>query len=222
MKKLCYIVGAGDMSETDLTIPADALVIAADGGLVTLEAVGIVPDIVLGDFDSLGRVPEGKNVLFHEPEKDDTDTMLAVRRALELGAETIVILGGLGGRFDHSLANLQTLSYIANHGVTGWLIGCGSVCTVIKNSGISFKAEMTGILSVFSLTESSRGVELRGVKYPLYDHVLTSAFPLGVSNEFTGIQASVSVREGALAVMWQGGSYQPELYSLFEQFEEET
>ena len=216
MKKLCFIVGAGDMRGTELEILKDALVIAADGGLTALNEAGITPDIIMGDFDSLGRVPAGDNVLFHDPEKDDTDTMLAVKKALELGAGTIVIFGGLGGRLDHSIANLQTLNYIANRGAEGYLIGCGNGCTFLKNGGIAFAAGMEGLLSVFSLTETSEGVDLLGVKYPLSNHTLTSDFPLGVSNEFTGIPASVSVKNGTLAVIWSGSGYHPADYNRIQ------
>lgn len=212
MKKLCCIVGAGDMRGTELFIPDRAFVIAADGGLMALKKAGISPNLIMGDFDSLGSVPEGENVVFHRPEKDDTDTMLAVRRALDMGSETIVIYGGMGGRFDHSIANLQTLHYIANRGAEGYLIGCGSVCTVIKNGGIGFGTGMRGTLSVFSLSGTSAGVDLRGVKYPLTDHILTSEYPLGVSNEFIGLPASVSVKNGALTVIWSGSGYCPNDY----------
>lgn len=214
MNKLCFIVAAGDFSGTVLKIPAETYVIAADGGLLQLQKLGIAPNIIMGDFDSLGSVPEGENVLQHPTEKDDTDTMLAVKMALELGMETIVIFGGLGGRFDHSIANLQTLHYIANSGAVGFLVGCGSVCTVLKDGGIKFSDTMTGLVSVFSLMDRSDGVSLRGLKYEIENQSLTPDFPLGVSNEFIGETAEIRVEKGVLALMWSGNEYNPENFSF--------
>lgn len=214
MRNMFCIVGAGEIDISQLSFPGEALIIAADGGLSFLEKAGIEPDIIMGDFDSLGRIPEGNNVICHTPEKDDTDTMLAVKKSLEMGAETIVIYGGLGGRLDHSIANMQTLAYIASAGARGYLVGCGNVCTVIKNSAITFDAAMQGIISVFSMGSQARGVDLASLKYPLSNHTLTCDFPLGVSNEFIGTSATVSVRDGVLAVIWSGDCFEPEKYKL--------
>lgn len=209
MVKLCCIVGAGDMSGTDLYIPDGALVIAADAGLLPLQRAGASPDLIVGDFDSLGEIPDGGNVLQYPAEKDDTDLMLAVRKALSRRCDTIIIYGGLGGLFDHSLANLQTLGYIAAKGAAGYLVGCGCVCTVIKNGCLSFSDNIRGRLSVFSLGETAGGVTLSGVKYPLNDYELTNTFPLGVSNELEK-GARVSVKDGSLAVIWQADSFRPD------------
>lgn len=202
MKNIFCIIGAGDMSGTQVIIPDGAYIIAADAGLSYLERFGITPDLIVGDFDSLGRIPEGKNVLAQSPEKDDTDMMIAVKEALKRGADTILIYGGMGGRLDHVLANLQTLSYIADNGARGYLIGCGTVCTVIKNGGLAFSSDMQGIISVFCHGSTAKGVTLSGLKYPLTDYTLTCSIPIGVSNEFTGKKSSVFVREGSIIVMW--------------------
>ncbi len=200
--KLACIVGAGDMFGKIPIIPENAFVIAADGGLQVLERAGISPDLIVGDYDSLGEVPKGENVLSSSPEKDDTDMLLAVKKALELGVEEILIYGGLGGRFEHSIANLQTLAYIANQGARGFLVGEHSMSTVIKNGKKEFGTENRGYLSVFAMCGKAEGVNLIGLKYPLKDHTLTGDFPLGVSNEFLGKPACVSVKEGLLAVIW--------------------
>ncbi|NLT63932.1 MAG: thiamine diphosphokinase [Clostridiales bacterium] len=214
MKRICCIVGAGDMSETRLIIPDGAYVIAADAGLEHLDRAGIVPDLIVGDFDSLGKVPEGSNIIEHAPEKDDTDMMLAVKEALARGADTIIIYGGLGGRLDHVFANMQTLAFIANQGARGYLVGCGIVCTAIKNGTISFDADMRGVVSVFCLGDTARGVDLVGLKYPLSDHTMTCDMPLGVSNEFMGVPSLVSVRDGILAVMWGAPQIELEKYII--------
>lgn len=213
MNRLYIIVGAGDMSGSSIYAPAGAYIIAADGGLRHVKAAGLNADLVLGDFDSLGDIPTGEKIMSVPPEKDDTDTMLAVREALAAGAEEIAIYGGLGGRFDHSFANLQTLKYISDSGARGYLVGDGSICTVIKNSVISFDNAMSGYVSVFCFGGRAEGVNLRGLKYPLIDAVLSDSYPLGVSNEFTGINASVSVSSGSLLVIWEGKSYFPGKYA---------
>ena len=123
MSRVCCIVGAGDMSDTKLNIPNGAFIIAADAGYNALANAGIAPNLIVGDFDSLGKVPSVGEIVMHEPEKDDTDMLLAVREALSRDAEHIVIFGGMGGRPDHEYANLQTLAYIANHRAKGYLVG---------------------------------------------------------------------------------------------------
>ena len=207
-----YIVGAGDISEESLSLPIGAFVIAADAGLKHLRHAGIVPDLIVGDFDSLGETPSGTNVISHAPEKDDTDMLLAVREALSRKAETIVIYGGLGGRLDHEYANIQTLAFIANSGARGYLVGRGNVCTVIKNGGLAFGKGMRGTISVFCHGSRAESVDLTGLKYPLKAYTLTNDYPLGVSNEFTGKPSTVSVQNGLILVIWSGSGFEPEQY----------
>lgn len=207
MNRLFIIVGAGDIGETKLVIPNEAFVIAADAGLKYLNEAGIAPDLIVGDFDSLGAVPFGENVVAHKPEKDDTDMFLAVREALARNAETIIIYCGMGGRPDHEYANIQTLAYIANKGARGYLVGRGSICTVIKNGSLAFDSNTKGLISVFCVGDKAVGVDLVGLKYPLINHTLTCDYPLGVSNEFTGMPSSVSVREGQLLIMQSASEF---------------
>ena len=202
MMDVIYIFGAGEMGGQKPVIPSDAFVIAADAGLNYLRAVGIEPDLTVGDFDSLGKIPLGANVVVHSPEKNETDMLLAACGALSRKAKHILIYGGTGGRPDHEFANIQTLAYIANHGARGYLIGRGSVITVIKNSSLVFGAEATGVISVFCIGDRAEGVDLTGLKYPLKNHTLSFDYPLGVSNEFIGVPSEVSVKNGLLAVMW--------------------
>ena len=120
--KRAVIFSGGAFEKPDwVTLPKDAMILCADSGLRHARALGISPDWVLGDFDSSSEQPEGESVLRYPPEKDDTDTMLAVKQALSVGAEEIQIYGGLGGRFDHSIANVQTLRYLSEHGAVGSL-----------------------------------------------------------------------------------------------------
>lgn len=203
--KTCYIIGAGEMAEDILLPGKEDFVIAADAGYQHLARLHQTADLIVGDFDSLGSVPSGQNVIRHPVMKNDTDTMLAVKIALEKGYRRFMIYGGLGGpRLDHSLANIQMLSYIANAGGIGFLVGNGENITAITNRSIAFSEKARGTISVFSNTSVSTGVTLEGLLYPLTNATLTSGFPLGVSNEFTGKKAKITVKNGTLVVLWYG------------------
>ena len=204
MEPVCYIVGAAPTGALPSPREGDFL-IAADKGYEALRAAGIAPDLIMGDFDSLGYTPEGENVLSHSPIKDDTDLMLAVRWAMARGWRRFVIYGALGGkRLDQTVASFQTLRFLAEHGATGRLVGDGWNVTLLQNAALRFPASAAGWLSVFVSGDTARGVTLRGLKYELTDAALTCAMPLGVSNEFLGKEARISVADGALFVLWQG------------------
>ena len=116
--KRCYIVGAGDNFGTNFTKKENEYVIAADGGLKKLREMKVIPDIIVGDFDSLGFVPEGDNVIKHKVEKNDTDMMLSVKLAIEKGCNNIELYGGTGGRIDHTIANFQAMLYASHRGIS--------------------------------------------------------------------------------------------------------
>lgn len=201
MKK-CVIFCAGDSCPPAEPITEDQLLIAADGGIRHLQALGLKPDLILGDFDSLGYTPAGAEV-FPE-EKDDTDSMLAIKKALALGCDTCLLYGAMdGSRPDHTVANYQALLYLAERGYRGYLIGQTQIATVIRNGRIDFPAHFTGYLSVFCLGADATGVRLTDLHYPLENATLQAGFPLGVSNRFIGKSACVSVENGSLLVMWQ-------------------
>ena len=206
----CVIFGAAEFDAPAEPIAPGDYIIAADGGLEHVRTLGITPNEILGDFDSLGYVPEGATVF--PVEKDDTDTMLAVRRGLELGCRRFVIYGGLEGkRLDHTLANFQTLCYLAQHGGVGFLVGREWICCAIKDGGLGFPESAEGDFSVFCLGADAHGVTIRGLYYEAEDITLTSAFPLGVSNHFCGKQATVSVKDGTLLALWHRKSGFPEI-----------
>lgn len=197
----CVIFCAGGFEKLARPIDASDYLIAADGGLVHLQKLGLTPHGIIGDFDSLGYIPEGAQVF--PVEKDDTDSMLAVRKGLELGYRRFEIYGALDGkRLDHTVANLQTLNFLREFGATGYLVGIDYMVTAVRNGAIRFSSQACGILSVFCLGEDAKGVCLRGLKYPLENGTLTSGFPLGVSNHFTGEPATVSVKEGILTALY--------------------
>ena len=197
----CYIFGAGCGLPQKLTPLKGDLVIAADAGLRSLEKLNISPDIIIGDFDSLCRVPDGKEVITFPKKKDDTDTLLAVKKGFEKGYKSFKIYGGTGGRADHTFANIQTLLYISERGGQGFLYGDNFTASVITNGEISFDGQ-SGNISVFSLSDKSEGVNIKGLLYEAESLTLKNSFPLGVSNEFINKKAHISVEKGSLLIIF--------------------
>ena len=205
----CVIFCAAEFDKLAQPLTAEDLVLAADGGLRHTQKEGIVPDVILGDFDSLGYEPAGANVF--PVEKDDTDAMLAVRRGLEMGYREFLLYGSLDGpRLDHTIANFQTLQYLCDRGAFGYLVGNTAIVTVLKNGSLSFPAGLEGTVSVFCSGGAAEGVDIEGLHYPLKNGTLTPGFPLGVSNHFTGKVAKISVRSGSLLILWDRKNGFPE------------
>lgn len=200
MKK-CVIFCAAEFDGLVTAPEPGDFVIAADGGLRHTQALGIRPDAILGDFDSLGYIPQDSRVF--PVEKDDTDMMLAIRLGLERGYREFHLYGAMDGpRLDHTLANLQSLSYLSRHGAFGYLIGRDYIATCLQNGKLTFPPEAEGILSIFCNGADASGVTLRGLQYPLENDSLTAHFPLGVSNHFIGQTATVEVAQGNLICLW--------------------
>ena len=197
----CIIFCAAEFHGLAAPLKDDDYILAADGGFRHVNALGIIPNGILGDFDSLGYTPEG-SVVF-PVEKDDTDAMLAVRKGLELGYKTFYLYGSLDGpRLDHTVANFQTLQFLCDHDAYGYLIGKNYIVTVLKNGSLGFDASCTGIFSVFCMGADAEGVTIRGGKYEAENATLQAGFPLGVSNHFEGRDVTVSVEKGSVLVLW--------------------
>lgn len=201
----CYVVGAGDFNRAAFNPKSGDYIIAADGGYKTIKEIDADISLCVGDFDSLGFVPDCENVISVDPvEKDDTDVMLALKQGLKRGFKNFYILGGTGGsRADHTAANIQSLNFLAANGARGELIGMNMAATVIKNGSLRLSGRRDAFLSVFSLDAVSRGVTEKGLKYCLENGELKSDFPLGVSNRFTDETAEISVKDGTLLIMWE-------------------
>lgn len=213
---VCFVVGAGAVDpELCLPVRPDDLLIAADGGWLAVERMGLAPHLVVGDFDSLGERPDHPNTVVLPTVKDDTDMHAAIKLGLERGYRRFALYGGTGGRLAHTLANLQLLDGLARQGCRGFLIGDGTVSAAIFNDALDFPAQMMGYLSVFCVSGVAKGVTLSGLKYELDRAELTSSFPLGVSNEFTGAPARVAVTNGTLLVLWQGCDVEEDLLRAF-------
>ncbi len=197
----CIIFCAGDFDKLIEPIAADDVMIAADGGLRHMQAIGVEPGVILGDFDSLGYIPKDSKVF--PCEKDDTDAMLAVRYGMEAGFREFLIYGGLEGpRLEHTVANFQTLQYLSEHDARGYLIGQNQIVSVLAPGQMMFPGTANGYLSVFCLGKDAEGVSLEGLQYTMENGILTAGFPLGVSNRFVGTEACISVKSGCLLVIW--------------------
>ena len=201
-----YILTGGTIHPDNIHIKPDKndLIIAADSGLNHAKTLGLTPAVVVGDYDSLGRVPEpgpDVEVITVPAEKDETDTQLAIRLALSRGADDIHIIGGLGGRLDHTLSNLAILEALAQKKVR-CVIEDGqnrvrllqSDSTILPRSGYTY-------VSLLSLDPIVKGVEIEGVKYPLKNAKLTRTFQYAVSNEITGNCCFIAVRKGSILVV---------------------
>jgi thiamine pyrophosphokinase len=201
---ICYIFGALDTGIADFKPQENDLIIAADGGYSTLKKLNIKPDLVVGDFDSLGEAPKDEIVIKHPIKKDDTDTLLAVKIGLEKGYKTFVIYGAVGGRLDHTVATIQTATFVAENGGIAYIYEGNHTVTTIKNSSIIFKANAKGYISIFALSGVAKGVTIKGLLYELNDAEITPSFPIGVSNEFINKESEISVKDGVLTIIFEG------------------
>lgn len=207
----CFIICAGDIEISEIPVKEGDFVIAADGGYLYCRVFAVTPDCVIGDFDSLEEAgqeelallaqAEPEKVIRLQAEKDDTDTLAAIRLGLSKGIREFHFYGALGGRLEHTIANIQSLLFLKNRGAKGYIWDGNTMLTVIKDESIAFQKEMEGTLSIFSLGEKAEGVTETGLKYKLDKAVVTNDFPVGISNEFMGKQAEISVEKGALLVM---------------------
>lgn len=176
------------------------LIVCADRGYDYAVEEKILPDCVVGDFDSATRrPPEGLEVVTLPAEKDETDTYVAVSKAVESGCGEVIIVGGLGGRLDHTVANFQTLARFADRGIKVRLQDRDTTVFLLDRGERVRLPEGRGMLSVFSYSDRAV-VSERGVKYPLRRKKLTSAYPLGVSNEIMG-EAEIICHSGRLLLL---------------------
>lgn len=213
-KRRCIVIGAGELTVSHIPYKTEDFVIAVDAGFQICRQMGITPDICIGDFDSLPadlsddikRMAEmqPESVITLTPEKDDTDMLAALKVAAAQGFTEISIYAAAGGRLDHTLANLQCLLYLKRQGINGVIVHEDSRILVLENETLVLPPKMKGTVSIFAMGDHAAGVTLEGLKYPLKEYTITNDFPIGVSNEFRGEEAKITVREGVLAVMiWE-------------------
>ena len=206
--KKCIVIGAGDLTVGQVPVGEEDLVIAVDGGINYCSVLEIEPDILLGDFDSVNEAQREaimqmkeeapERVVVLKPEKDDTDMLATLRLGLEKGYDYFLIYGGCGGRVEHTIANIQCLLFLKNRGAVGYLMDGSGMMFVMKDEEVKLRENLEGYFSLFCLGKEAKGVTIRGMKYELTDYCMTNDFPIGVSNEFVGKEATVSVADGEL------------------------
>lgn len=203
--KTCALVGASEFNaahfqEMDAAHVFD-YVIAVDGGLAHLDEIGRKPDMAIGDFDSLGYVPRGMRVAQFSSHKDKSDMELALDRAKSMRYEEVYVYGGLGGRLDHTLANLQLFALFSEKGVYVTAVDeSSSIVFLTGPDTFEMPAVEAGTVSVFSMCDECSGVFERGLEYELDDAVLSNRTSLGLSNELIGEAVMIGVEKGTLAI----------------------
>lgn len=198
----CFIFGALEAGYYPESPAKGDYIIAADRGYANAAALGLRPDMVVGDFDSLGSPPEHDNIVRLQVRKDDTDMEHAAVAALDMGFTDFVIYGAVGGKLDHTMGNIAVAQMIADRGGRAVFYGDDSSFTVVRNSSFAFAPRVGGRVSVISLSDVSRGVSVRGLSYEADGVDLPRASTLGVSNEFVGKSAEISAVDGTLLIIW--------------------
>ncbi len=201
----CLIFGAAPIEQYDYIRPyldlQHKIVIAADGGLRHTAALGLIPDVIIGDMDSFREKDVPAGAILFPTRKDDTDMMLAIKKGLAMGAEEFFLFGGMGGRFDHTYANIQSLAYLLQFGKRGWLLDENHKICLLTEGSLTLSPEYK-YLSVFAYGGTCSGITITGAEYNLDDAVLEPDFPLGVSNQHAAGQTMrVSVQNGTLLII---------------------
>ena len=197
----CVIISGGDYDDT-VEINAGDYVIACDKGYEYACRMGIKPDLVVGDFDSYtGAVENGIPVERYPVRKDDTDTMAAVKIAVEKGYKSICISCAFGGRKDHAFANYQSGVYAAAKGIEVSIIGNDTRAFFIHNGEKKLERAEGWSLSVFSMSDECTGVSIEGTEYDVSGISLRNDYPLGVSNVWKEETASISVEKGTIMIV---------------------
>lgn len=212
MKKCLIITGyvEGKLKEVFNTDEFD-YIICADNGYYIANESQVTPNLIIGDFDSLKKtvsLPDDIETITFPSEKDYTDTMICIQEALRRGYFDISIAGGLGGRFDHTIANIQSMSWALNEGLSRYaktvkiiLADGKNIIHLIKDSSLVLEGHPGEKFSLLSHTSNCLGVTVKHAKWPLLNANLTSNFPIGVSNEFLSDSCTISVADGELLIM---------------------
>ena len=198
-----YIFGAAEVNNysfLDINDLKKSFIICADGGIKHLVKLGVKPDIIIGDFDSSEKMSEYDNVIEYPSEKDDTDLGLAINYAADNGFSSCIAVGCLGGRLDHTYANICLMAYAYKKGVRLELVDEKTRVLLVDSSARIEKSQYKYV-SIFSFDEKSEGIILDGFKYPLKDAVLNSYYPLGISNEIKDEFGVIKSKKGKLIVM---------------------
>lgn len=200
--KSCWIFCGAPSKKFNIYPPENSYVIAADNGYSFVKQLGIKPDLIIGDFDSLSEnISDDCQIINAPAEKDDTDTMLAVKKALSMGFEDITLASSIGGRLDHTYANIQTLAYIIDKNAKCCMVGEKDIVYLLNPGEYTFNRKTNMYFSIFSYGKNAI-VSTVGTKYDLTEYLLTNKFPLGVSNEIIAHKCNLLVKDGQILVIF--------------------
>lgn len=204
VNKRCVIIGGGDCTADILksNILHDDFVICADSGFDIADKAGVSVDLLIGDFDSIKRVPDKVNKITLPVEKDVTDCLAAYNEGVKLGFKSFVLFGGTGGRFEHTFANISLMANASKSGVVFEIIDDKHIFRSITNSSIKIAKKDNQQISVFAYGENSSGVTLKGFHYPLDDFTLDPFNgALGTSNDIIDDYGEISVKNGTIIIV---------------------
>lgn len=199
----CIIISAAPHSDVEFykdKIQEDDFIICADGGYIHAQDANIVPNLIVGDFDSSSVPDSDIETIILPTNKNDTDTMYAVREGIGRGYKKFVFLSAIGGRADHTFANYSALFYLKHHGCSGEILSCNSKIFLLENEQIEIRNQSDKIFSIFPFACRGCLVSLNGFRYPLLNYTINAEFPIGVSNIITSDEAFVSVGGGCAIV----------------------
>lgn len=208
LKNKWILIGAGEQYTGKICLKEDNFLVAVDGGIDFCLENDLCPDLYIGDFDSLSKravsflnQQERERVITLPCEKDDTDMLAAVREGINRGALEFTIYGGLGKRLEHTIANIQCLVYLKQNGINGYMKDNCTNMYILQNETVYFPKEKKGFFSLFAMEKEADDITIKGMKYPLNKAVVRDSFPIGVSNEFTGKEAEVTIGKGKVLII---------------------
>lgn len=206
-REICVIIGSAPVEENPLgrVDRKNCSVICADGGYDNAVRFGIVPDLLIGDFDSVGSpLPADVETIRLQVKKDDTDLLAAVKEGVRRGFRSFVLTGVLGGeRFDHSFANLCVLQFLAAQGCRAFIEQDRCRVFLLRGGRLTLSGEKGCTVSVFPFGCASCEVSYMGLQYPLTHALLSSEVPLGVSNRVSADRAQIIVHSGDALIIVQ-------------------
>lgn len=179
----------------------DDYFVYCDCGLRHKESLGFVPDLIIGDFDSHERPEDAHNVIVLPCVKDDTDTIFAVKEGIRRGYDDFLMIGASGGRLDHTLGNVYALMLLKSHGAKAMMLDDYSEIELVCAGETGRVSPRFKYFSVISIAGTSRGITITGAKYPLNDADITSGYQYGISNEVSGSEAVITLKEGCLLLV---------------------
>ena len=202
--KRCVIVGGAEIGNYEYlreVISGEDYIVFCDSGLRHMDRLNVRPSLIVGDFDSHENPHLEAETIVLPCEKDDTDTVYAVKEAVRRGFTDFLLIGAVGGRFDHTLGNVSILLYLDSIGRKGMIIDDYSEMEIVSSAPAQI-SDRYAFFSLLNITGCARGVSIQNAKYPLEDAEITCEYQYGISNEvIPGKTAVVSVRDGKLLLI---------------------